>query len=373
MVAASAVALISVYPVVSHGQARRCKGTKSRYQGKCLYPAEIAKIKHADRRACSFAKSEDTVEAWSDYLKKYPRGRCTRLAQSRIGELNELKWQADSRACYEARQSEDTDNWKAYLQNFPGGSCQAQARREINRLTLAKKRQVDESFCQRASSIDTSDSWTRYLSRHPEGICSSRANDRLTELKEEAKEDESDCDTASILNTCEYWLDYLEEHPKGVCALKARGRVSQVCSQELDRAKRSRIGGIITTVAGFVSLGIGIGGVVLYTSNKDETGSDSDLPIAAGTYMSVGGFIGALTCLLAGPISWYKSNKSIDELKRKRSKWALNSTRLAISHEQEKVNSSSKRSTSSGALTKRIGIGGSISNQEQVLVVGFSW
>jgi hypothetical protein len=92
-------------------EGKRCKGGKQLFQGRCLYPDEIARLK---------AESEKKRQA-DEARRKAEKDK--RLAQEQAAR--------DDLACTEARQTTNADRWKQYLADFPDGRCAGEAHGRI--------------------------------------------------------------------------------------------------------------------------------------------------------------------------------------------------------------------------------------------------
>lgn len=49
-----------------------------------------------DRRACEYAKKEESLETWEMYLKKFPDGECAFEAESKIGKMKKKEEEAST-------------------------------------------------------------------------------------------------------------------------------------------------------------------------------------------------------------------------------------------------------------------------------------
>ena len=95
-------------PTAAHAEeAKRCKGGKQLYQGKCLYPDEIARLK-ADAE-----KKRQTDEA----RRKAEKDK--KAAQEQAAK--------DDVACAEARRADTLESWQQYVADFPDGHCKQEA------------------------------------------------------------------------------------------------------------------------------------------------------------------------------------------------------------------------------------------------------
>ena len=63
----------------------------------------------ADEKACDYAKSEDSLEIWEMYLKKFPNGECSFEAESKIGKLKTKK--EDRKGLQWSNKSSREMNW----------------------------------------------------------------------------------------------------------------------------------------------------------------------------------------------------------------------------------------------------------------------
>jgi hypothetical protein len=103
---AGLLAMASAFPALAQ-EPKRCKGGKELYQGRCLYPDEIARAK-ADAE-----KKRQADEA------RHKAEKEKRLAQERAAK--------DDAACAAAHRTDTLASWKQYLSDFPDGRCKPEA------------------------------------------------------------------------------------------------------------------------------------------------------------------------------------------------------------------------------------------------------
>ena len=99
-------------------EGKRCKGGKELYQGRCLYPDEIAR-----------AKAEAEKKRQADEAR-HKAEKEKRLAQEQAAK--------DDMACAAARRADTLDSWQHYLGDFPDGRCKPEADGRIAALAPPK-------------------------------------------------------------------------------------------------------------------------------------------------------------------------------------------------------------------------------------------
>ena len=161
----------------------------------------------ADQQACdSISRSYnngsstgDILAAWTQYLDKYPQGRCRETATIFI------RTRQTNHDCQLAKQQDDIEGWQQYLENYPHGDCATLGRDQLEKL------QKEKQLCSSAQELDTIAAWENILRTHRNGVCADQARDRLAEF-------ENQCNTAKDANTLEGWRAYLAKHPEGQCS-----------------------------------------------------------------------------------------------------------------------------------------------------------
>ena len=98
-------------------------------QIKAVIEEEIrqAKIRaEKDKRAFDVARSTNTIAAFNEYLKEYPKGDYANSARKNIAAI-----EADSKAWNVARSTHSKASYQAYLKSHPKGSFASTARTEV--------------------------------------------------------------------------------------------------------------------------------------------------------------------------------------------------------------------------------------------------
>src|SRR5580700_5706993 len=77
-------------------------------------------------------RETNTVEAYEQFLKKYPSGEFTAQAQARVKEMYEERdWQ-------KARDADTPEAYQAFLKQYPEGKWTEEARIRVENFTLAQ-------------------------------------------------------------------------------------------------------------------------------------------------------------------------------------------------------------------------------------------
>ena len=125
-------------------------------KGQCAAEAERA----LDETLCEHARNENTVEIWQKYLKLHPGGDCEFEARSAIRTLQHQNRQGntekpaysqpagsssrDAKACKYAQSENSLEAWQDYIDSFPNGECSFEAKGNIRK--LQKGREKHESL-----------------------------------------------------------------------------------------------------------------------------------------------------------------------------------------------------------------------------------
>ena len=122
-------------------------------KGQCAAEAKRA----LDKSLCGHAKSENTIEIWQKYLKLHPDGDCEFEARSAIRTLQHQNRQPsggspsysqssgrqsrDAKACKYAQSENSIEAWQDYLDSFPDGECSLEAKGRIRKLKKEREEQ----------------------------------------------------------------------------------------------------------------------------------------------------------------------------------------------------------------------------------------
>jgi outer membrane lipoprotein-sorting protein len=105
------------------------------------------KIDPKDKNACEFSRnnSQNSMDAWEFYLKKFPNGVCAGEARTAIEKYNKQKRAEKERTLYEKAKKENTlSAWEKYLNEIPDGehSFEAELNIEIKKKEYLKGRKI---------------------------------------------------------------------------------------------------------------------------------------------------------------------------------------------------------------------------------------
>ena len=115
-------------------------------KGQCAAEAERA----LDKSLCEHARNENTIEIWQKYLKLHSGGDCEFEARSairtlqhknRLGNTEKPTYSQpsgsssrDAKACEYAKNENSLEAWQDYLDSFPNGECSFEAKGNIRKL-----------------------------------------------------------------------------------------------------------------------------------------------------------------------------------------------------------------------------------------------
>ena len=121
--------------------------------GSCAAEAKRA----LDKSLCEHARNENTVEIWQKYLKLHPGGDCEFEARNAIRTLQHQNRQPaggspsysqpagrqsrDTKACEYAKNENSVEAWQDYLDSFPDGECSFEAKGNIRKLKKEREEQ----------------------------------------------------------------------------------------------------------------------------------------------------------------------------------------------------------------------------------------
>jgi len=94
----------------------------------------------SDKQMCDYAKRRNTVDAWKNYLIKFPKGACAAIAENELEEAGvSLPGRYDSdpkdvKSCQMARKKRTVRAWQIYLRDFPRGECATEAKMAIEEI-----------------------------------------------------------------------------------------------------------------------------------------------------------------------------------------------------------------------------------------------
>lgn len=155
------------------------------------------------------ARAADTKAAYERFLEKYPEGRFSEEAQSRLTKLREPdEWRT-------AKSSGKQRDLRLFLEKYPSGRYASMAQQELTRLE-----EEEGVSWKSASQKDSVKAYQLYLESYPEEQHADVARAGLDEL-----EDESDWRRAVADDG---YQEYLEKHPEGRHADNAREKVEKL-------------------------------------------------------------------------------------------------------------------------------------------------
>ena len=240
---------------------------KGRYVTKAKNKIKYAKAKELE--CFKDAEAIGTIGRYFEYLIKYPDGRYITAVQEKLNELQRYDDQAWKNAY-----SEDTiESYTKYLQNFPSG---------VNALNAKDK--IEEIKWKDAKKTDTVDAYNDYLKYYPYGRFANTAQRRIKSIETEVK-----CwYKALTINTVDSYNAYLKEYPEGKHIDEAN-RLSELLAERMKIWRRTRhiVAAIFCT--GLLVLSVIVGPKVIRYRSRDlpkET-VNSELPEKNGLQQNI--------------------------------------------------------------------------------------
>lgn len=145
---------------------------------------------------------------------------------------------SESEAWIQALELDTLEAYREFIRNFPKGANVSKARAEIDRL--------DEEAWTRAQASDTISAYQGYIDQLREGRHVAEARAAITtmratmsrvkaEAEQRAKEEAADWASASAQNTAPAYETYLAKHPAGANAAAARASLADIQAKEADQ------------------------------------------------------------------------------------------------------------------------------------------
>lgn len=144
------------------------------------------------------AQMTNTIEAYEQFLEKYPEGEYTFQAKSNIEKLS-----------FKNAESKNTiESYNKYLSIYPEGEFTSQAKSSIENLIFTD-----------AKNKNTIESYKDYLLKYPEGKYSSKAESNIEKLVFQETKNK---------NTLEAYQEYLSKYPNGKYTDDANSQLSRL-------------------------------------------------------------------------------------------------------------------------------------------------
>jgi outer membrane protein assembly factor BamD (BamD/ComL family) len=184
-------------------------------KGQYVSQAQSAKQRLIERGEFNQVMALNNEDAYRDFLKKYPNSRYTREVRNRLGELEDAVWKKAGNSV------EALDN---YLKRFPQGRYAREAE--------TKKSQIREyQAWEKAKRADNLESYDQYLRLYPYGRYTSQAGEAQQRLIEK-----NEFDQAVAQGNEDALRDFLKKYPNSAFAREARNKLVEFEKKEFDRA-----------------------------------------------------------------------------------------------------------------------------------------
>jgi outer membrane protein assembly factor BamD (BamD/ComL family) len=151
------------------------------------------------------AESANTIVAYEEFLKRYPKGE---LANQARAKLNQLFEQSDWK---DATQKNTIQSYENFLKQYPQGIFTEEARSRLESLNFEK-----------AKAINTLAAYEEFLQKYPKGNLAGKVRSILNQLYEQR-----DWEEASRRNTIESYEEFLKRYPHGTFANEARSAIEK--------------------------------------------------------------------------------------------------------------------------------------------------
>ncbi|MEM7570524.1 MAG: SUMF1/EgtB/PvdO family nonheme iron enzyme, partial [Pseudomonadota bacterium] len=163
----------------------------------------------ADERAWVNARTIDTVESYTAYLKSFPEGYYIEDAQERLNALDDAAWQG-------ALALNTLEAYRAYIEEFPLGLHVPEAQQLVDRLEAGIRAiaAADEAAFKEARRLDTVAAYDGYLGAYPDGAFVEEATQRRETVLETSRDDQAFA-AAERLGTRKAYQSYVDRFPKG--------------------------------------------------------------------------------------------------------------------------------------------------------------
>ena len=188
--------------------------------------------REAEKIAWNEANERNTINAYNKYLKAYPDSIYKKQANVKIAALEEEK---EAEFWKDVKTKNTISSYNEYLQEYPQGKYSKQAKAKISELKneAAEKKRLDaekkeSDIWKEAQSKSTISSYTKYIQTYPDGKYSIQAKAKINELNEAARpKTEPECwEEALRLNTYESYESYINKFRFGPHVFEARRRQS---------------------------------------------------------------------------------------------------------------------------------------------------
>jgi len=174
-------------------------------KGQHVSQAQGAKQRLIERREFNEVMAISNEDAYRVFLKKYPSSRYTHEVRTKLGELEDSVWKRTGNS------NEALDN---YLKRFPQGKYIREA--------LTKKAQLlDQEAWEKARLANSIESYDEYVTSYPRGQFVSQAK-----AAKEGLIEKQEFDKAVARNSEEAYRDFLGKYPYGALAREMRNMLS---------------------------------------------------------------------------------------------------------------------------------------------------
>jgi len=186
-------------------------------------------------------KEIDTIEAYEEFIQKYPDSEFAKEAKKSIEELK-----------YEKTKSENTiEAFQRFIEKYPGTEFLKEANKRIEKLEYEKSKSentieafqrfierypdteflkkanegIEELEYEKAKSKNTIEAYQRFMDKRPDSKFASEARDKI--------ETQKDFKTAKTENTIKAFEKFVEEHPKSNFIEKAKGKIKEITLENI--------------------------------------------------------------------------------------------------------------------------------------------
>lgn len=192
----------------------------------------------AEGESWAAAQRGDTSAAYTEYLKRFPRGQFADRARSRQRELEGQ--QSDRTAWRRAEAADSEAGYQDYLLQFPGGEYAALATARSKAVALRR----DQEAWTHAAARGTEVAYKEYLDQFPLGTYSAQARERIATLRDRAeavrnaRAESAAWQRAERAGTQSAYESYLGEYPSGQYVSFAQARLRTL--REAEEARKQR-------------------------------------------------------------------------------------------------------------------------------------
>jgi hypothetical protein len=164
--------------------------------------------------AWNTARSADTISAYEEFLRDYPKGELADRARDRLSGLREKQdWDT-------AMAGNTIPSYVEFLRKHPQGPLAAEARDKLSQLT-------EKGDWRAAIAEDSSEAYEEFLRQHPKGELADLARERAA------------WGAARASNTISSYQEFLRKYPRGTYSDRARGNMASVSEGEAIEAIRA--------------------------------------------------------------------------------------------------------------------------------------